>query len=320
MSSISYCSHNSRDVSLEAPIGSASAFSRALLFEVPLPWSRVPLETPHIPQSVTDAITTLQNQQGKVSVYLLAPDSSYAVDGARLIDIQVVDGEVNKREIIATDGDLAGVIQSLAVNEELPAAAFIDPTPWRDLAVCTHGSRDACCASFGAPMYIKMHSAAKSLPNTRVWRCSHLGGHRFAPTMIDLPSGRVWGLVDDEAARGILLGDSDPAALVPHYRGWVGHKQAELQMLEAHLLEHFGWSWTEYSQQGEVLERDDEGRAVRVRITGSHPTLEPVCFEGEIQWGDEFSTIASCNATPVTYIRKNLMNPRAAQPVALGAD
>ena len=314
MASISYCSHNSRDVSLEAPIGSASGFSRAFLFEVPLPWTRIPLETPHIPTSITDAIEEFQAMQGKVSVYLLAPDPAYAVDGARLIDIQVIDGEINKREIIASDGDIASVIQSLAHNEPLPDAATIDPTPWRDVAICTHGSRDACCATFGAPMYLKMHISAKSVPNTRVWRCSHLGGHRFAPTMIDLPSGRVWGLVDDAAARGILLGDSEPEALIPHYRGWVGHKNAELQMLEAHILEHIGWSWTEYAQHGEVLAHDAEGRGVHVRITGTHPTRETVCFEGEIHWGDEFSTIASCNAEPVTYIRKSIAN---AQKLAL---
>lgn len=313
-SSTAFCSHNSRDVSLEAPIGSASGFSRALLFEVPLPWARVPLETPHIPREVTAAIEEFQNEQGKTSVYLLAPDASYAVDGARLIDIQVTDGEIIKREIIATDSDLASVIESLAKSEPLPATAIIDSTPWRDIAICTHGSRDACCATFGAPMYLKMHIAAQSMQNTRVWRCSHLGGHRFAPTMIDLPSGRVWGLVDDAAARGILLNDSEPDSLIPHYRGWVGHKVAELQMLEAHILQHIGWSWTEYAQHGEVLEHDADGRGVRIRITGTHPTLAEVCFEGDIHWGDEFTTIASCNAQPVTYVRKNLAN---AQELAL---
>lgn len=305
---ITYCSHNSRDISQEAPIGSASGFSRAFLFEVPLPWARVPLETAHISKSITDAIDEFQAEQGKVSVYLLAPDPAYSVEGARLIDIQVVDGVINKREIIAADGDIAPVIRSLAHNEPLPTSASIDPTPWRDVAICTHGSRDACCATFGAPMYLKMHVAAQSLPNTRVWRCSHLGGHRFAPTMIDLPSGRVWGLVDDTAARGILLGDTEPTALITHYRGWVGHKAAELQMLESHILEHLGWRWSEYAQQGEILERDAEGRGVHVRITGTHPTLDPVCFEGDIHWGEEFSTIASCNAQPVNYVRKNLAN------------
>ena len=305
---VSFCSHNSRDISREAPIGSAPGFSRAFLFKVPLPWSRVPLETPHIPADITDAIASFQEEQGKVSVYLLAPDPSYEVDGARLIDIRVNDGVITKKEIIATDGDLAPVIRSLAANDPLPASALIDTTPWRDIAICTHGSRDACCAAFGAPMYLKMHTAARSLPNTRVWRCSHLGGHRFAPTMLDLPSGRSWGLVDDSAARGILLGDVAPAALLPHYRGWAGHTSPELQMLEAHILETIGWRWIGYAQHGEILERDAEGRGVRVRITGTHLEHDAICFDADIHWGEEFTTIASCNAKPVIYTRKLLTN------------
>lgn len=138
--------------------------------------------------------------------------------------------------------------------------------------------------------------------------------------MLDLPCGRSWGLMNDSAARGILMGDTEPADLLPHYRGWIGHKDAELQMLEAHMLQHIGWRWTEYAQHGEILERNAEGRGVRVRITGTHPNLDSICFEGEIHWGEEFSTIASCNATPVTYIRKNLVNPRPHREHVLSAD
>lgn len=317
---ITYCSHNARDISQEAPIGSATGLSRCFLIEIPLPWARKPLETPHIPQDVTEALAEFQAEQGKVTVTLLAPDPTYAVDGARLIDIQVIDGSITKRDIIATDGDLAAVIRSLAANAPLPQSATVDDTPWRDIAVCTHGSRDACCATFGAPMYLKMHTAARSLPNTRIWRSSHLGGHRFAPTMIDFPSGRSWGLVDDSAARTIMLRDADLSTLLPHYRGWIGHKDAEVQMLEAQALTQIGWEWNDWQQTGRVVERDSEGRGVVVELTGTHPAHGTVTFLGEIEWGEQFGTIASCNADPVTYVRKKLVNLREREPVGAVAD
>lgn len=310
----SYCSHNSRDVSQENPVGSASGFTRNLLFEVPLPWDRIPLNTAHIPQEVRDALSEVEQNLGKTSVTLLAPDSSYAVDGARLIDVQVIDGRVTRREIIATDGDLAGVIRSIAHGEPLPESAYIDETPWRDIAVCTHGSRDACCATFGFPMYLKMHAAATQLPDTRVWRCSHLGGHRFAPTMIDLPAGRSWGLVDESAAKAIMFQSGDVAELLPHIRGSVIHKAAELQMLEAEVFARIGWSWLEWQQSGEVLERDEAGRGVTVELTGTHPEQKEITFRAEIEWGEEFSTIASCNAEPVQYVRKRLLNVQEITP------
>ena len=309
-----FCSHNSRDTSLESPIGSASAFTRAFLFEVPLPWSRIPLETPQLPEQLRTAIANFEAAKGKTSVYLLAPDSTYAVDGARLIDIAIENGTVHKHEYIAADGNIAKVIDALAADQPLPSSVTEDTTPWRDVAICTHGSRDACCATFGAPTYLKMHAAAKHLPNTRVWRCSHLGGHRFAPTLNDLPDGRVWGLLDEDTARNVLLGGVEPAKLIPHYRGFVGQKGPELQMLEAHILETIGWRWIEFAQTGEVLARDEQGRGTHVRITGTHPDGDSLCFEGDISWGEEFTTIASCNAEPVTYVRKHLENTRELVP------
>ena len=80
--------------------------------------------------------------------------------------------------------------------------------------VCTHGTRDACCARGGMPLY----SALEHVAPTRTWQCSHLGGHRMAPTMLVLPHGVVYGRlpptraeqVVQAADRGELL---DPAVL-----------------------------------------------------------------------------------------------------------
>ena len=53
----------------------------------------------------------------------------------------------------------------------------------RDILVCTHGARDACCGKFGYGFYVEMRGlAAVRGDGVRVWRTSHLGGHRFAPT------------------------------------------------------------------------------------------------------------------------------------------
>lgn len=309
-----YCSQNTRSESREQPIGSASGFTRAFLIETPLPWARKPLESPTIAPELLDALASYEEKIGKASVYLLVPDARYSVEGARLIDVQAVDGRIEKRDLIATDGNIAAIIQSIADDAPLPESSVIDLTPWRDLAVCTHGTRDACCASFGIPMYMKLHIAAEQLPHTRVWRCSHLGGHRFAPTMLDLPSGRSWGLLDDDAALGILRGNIEPRDVAGHYRGWVGFKHSEIQLLESAILQELGWIWTEYTKLADVVECDKEGRGVRVRISGTHPTLEEIHFEGEIEWGETFSTIASCNATPVEYVRKRLLQVRRLSP------
>lgn len=55
--------------------------------------------------------------------------------------------------------------------------------------VCAHGKRDRCCAVLGRPVAAEL---AVEFPGD-VWECSHTGGHRFAPSMILLPSGYTYG-------------------------------------------------------------------------------------------------------------------------------
>lgn len=57
--------------------------------------------------------------------------------------------------------------------------------------VCAHGKRDQCCAVLGRP--VAAHLAGLEAD---VWECSHTGGHRFAPSLILLPSGYTYGRLD----------------------------------------------------------------------------------------------------------------------------
>jgi hypothetical protein len=57
--------------------------------------------------------------------------------------------------------------------------------------VCTNGQRDVCCARFGLPLYTGLRQRVYH----RAWQISHLGGHRFAPNVLALPQGTVYGRV-----------------------------------------------------------------------------------------------------------------------------
>ena len=64
--------------------------------------------------------------------------------------------------------------------------------------VCTNGQRDMCCARYGLPTYARMRETV----GARAWQTTHLGGHRFAPNVLALPQGALYGRVfaDDVAA------------------------------------------------------------------------------------------------------------------------
>lgn len=71
------------------------------------------------------------------------------------------------------------------------------------VAVCAHGKHDQCCAVRGRGAVAAIAAKYPEL----TWECSHLGGDRFAATMLILPEGLCYGRVDS----------TDPSNLVRLY-------------------------------------------------------------------------------------------------------
>lgn len=87
--------------------------------------------------------------------------------------------------------ELAGLVLP-GPDEPLPGELVHDPL----LLVCTHGRRDRCCAVDGRALALSVVDAGEQ----HVWECSHLGGHRFAPTALVLPTGYAYGRLDPATA------------------------------------------------------------------------------------------------------------------------
>lgn len=76
-----------------------------------------------------------------------------------------------------------------------------DPDPDPLLLVCANGRRDRCCGHEGG----RLADALWRGPHRdRVLTCTHLGGHRFAPTALLLPVGALHGRLDPRGAAGLL--------------------------------------------------------------------------------------------------------------------
>jgi hypothetical protein len=76
------------------------------------------------------------------------------------------------------------------------------------IAVCAHGRHDECCATRGRSVAALL--AQREGP--AVWECSHIGGDRFAATLLLFPHGINYGRAD------VL----DPGQMVDEYRA--GHR------------------------------------------------------------------------------------------------
>lgn len=66
--------------------------------------------------------------------------------------------------------------------------------------VCTNGRRDRCCALLGRPLAADLHAAG----GTATWEITHIGGHRFSPTLLLLPHGYAYGRMTPHAVKEVV--------------------------------------------------------------------------------------------------------------------
>lgn len=153
-----------------------------------------------------------------------------------------------------------------------------------DLHVCTHGTVDAACGKYGVPVYRALHGAG-----LRAWRTGHFGGHRFAATAVEFPSGLLWAHLTPELALRVARRDLHPAEVKRHLRGFAGLPPLA-QVLDRELLVQHGWAWLQAErtatvngpdvtlayawngQRGEVRARVEE--AGRLAVPGSSHKAE----------------------------------------------
>lgn len=74
-----------------------------------------------------------------------------------------------------------------------------DPDPL--LLVCANGRRDRCCGHEGGRL---AEALWRGPHRDRVLTCTHLGGHRFAPTALLLPVGALHGRLDQASATDLI--------------------------------------------------------------------------------------------------------------------
>jgi hypothetical protein len=241
------CSVWARDheVPLAATAGTHDGF---LLAEWPHPWPRDAAEV----EALAPAIDTLRAAGVRLQlVQSLSPGADRAL---RLVlyrrsDPSSFSGYV--RSEATTSAPSIG-IDALRLLQQ-PATEWTSDGV-TDVLVCTHGKRDTCCGSAGTTLAMAAERSIGS-PAVRVWRTSHLGGHRFAPTALVLPLGTMWGRLDEPALAGIVHQTLPADRAAAHFRGTCGIGPDPVQLLERVALATVGWGWLDTARTGSMGER-----------------------------------------------------------------
>ncbi|MGE3962213.1 MAG: sucrase ferredoxin [Dehalococcoidia bacterium] len=300
----------------EDPIGSGLFTSRALALEVPAPWGdsfyradplgtirqrTVAMLTDHYARLREDPPPGGPFADGYVSVFAVAPDPGHGVPGvSRALLLERAPGPFRSFEVseyhfpLGSERQLDLVAALLDGRRDYSEVeAFRVPLgAEREFFVCTHGQVDICCGKFGFPLYAE----ARRLEGARVWRASHFGGHRYAPTAWEMPSGYMWGFLDAASTAAILARSGDPAAVRPKMRGASG-LEVQLQLLDRAGFEEFGWPWLAFERSGSVEPVGPGVRRWRVALAYRTPGRQAGAFRGEVEVAGDLPVIGCGSGT-----------------------
>ncbi|MDT0543409.1 MULTISPECIES: sucrase ferredoxin [Streptomyces] len=209
---MSTCATASRDLS-EPLAGTATTATTWLLLEQPGPWGAEALTASHLAPAVGRALERAVKDTG-VRVALIRrpgrhPDChthprqrvfiAHTRPGRSWIRTTTL---TEPERLLALDfgalgaGDPGG-LRPVATG---PGQAWEQYTGDPLVFVCTNGKRDRCCAILGRPLAAELiASGARG-----TWEITHIGGHRFSPTLMVLPHGYAYGRATAQSVQEVL--------------------------------------------------------------------------------------------------------------------
>ncbi|MFI6013726.1 sucrase ferredoxin [Streptomyces sp. NPDC051243] len=219
---MSTCSTVSQD--LDEPIaGTAATATTWLLLEQAGPWGAQALTQSHLDPELGRALEAAAKGTG-VRVALIRRPGRHADCGVpaerRVYVAHTVPGNVwlhaattrDPRRLLDLDFAALGMGDPHTFGSVLQGRPHTgDPLA----LVCTNGKRDRCCALLGRPLAAEL--AASGVEG--VWEVTHLGGHRFSPTLLVLPYGYAYGRAEAHAVKEVLHSVRDGRIVVDGCRG-----------------------------------------------------------------------------------------------------
>ncbi|GAB2720108.1 sucrase ferredoxin [Streptomyces bullii] len=264
---MSTCSTVSRD--LDEPVSGTAATARTwLLLEQPGPWGAKALTSSRLDPALGRALEAAAKGTG-VRIALIRRPGRHAdcrmPATRRVYAAHTVPGGVWLHGATTADpGQLLDLdFGALGRGDHRGFDAVLGGRPHEGghlALVCTNGKRDRCCALLGRPLAAELASSGVE----GVWEVTHLGGHRFSPTVLVLPYGYAYGRAEAHTVKEVLHGVQEGRIVVEGCRGasaWERPGQAAELAVRAAV--------GEYAAEALRIVRTD-GAAPRWEVTVAH--------------------------------------------------
>jgi hypothetical protein len=193
------------------------------LLEQPGPWGAKALTSSHLDPALGRALEAAAKDTG-VRIALIRRPGRHAdrrmPAARRVYAAHVVPGNVWLHSASIPDpAELLGLdFAALGRGDHRSFGALLGGRPHDGdplALVCTNGKRDRCCALLGRPLAAELATSGVE----GVWEVTHLGGHRFSPTVLVLPYGYAYGRAEAHSLKEVLHGAREGRIVVEGCRG-----------------------------------------------------------------------------------------------------
>jgi hypothetical protein len=280
------CADHNRRLAVD-PGGTAIRADRVVLIETPLPWPKPVFA--HRLLAEVDPI--LKAAVVPTRTLATVPAASAGSEASDVVSVTTFDrgpdgGVVERWFEPATAAEMMTLAQALAADDQAvldERAVRSGPLEAPVVLICTQGTHDVCCGSDGTRFATEVEqevarhhgSTGGALGHLRVHRVSHTGGHRFAPTAMTLPDGRMWADLDlDLLTRIVTRSGPVDDDLLGRCRGWWGAETGPGQMAERAVFGQLGWMAENLNRF--IEEGDSCDEAVRMTVTVGDQNSEVV--------------------------------------------
>ena len=289
------CSLDSLDAN-EPLAGTAPLASAWIIVEHPGPWGRDAITDSRLPEGVARHLAATEGTGVKV-ILARHPDRVERTIGPERhvwVARSAPGGSLLRHGTVADVAELLAWDLAAIGRGSLPAFGKVEREPVH--FVCTNGTRDQCCALVGRGLLTALLDARPAGAGTqrdRLWECSHIGGHRFAPVMLTLPTGGVHSRIDVASAEEVIRLADSGEVLVSSFRGRTG-LLAPHQVAAIEVRARFGINDVEAIDVLRVL----DGRAVPTP-PGVDPLKDAETAEAEVRHADGRAWRAGLERVPL---------------------
>jgi Sucrase/ferredoxin-like len=191
-------------------LGTAFPAARLLLVEQPYPWGFEGLRASRFDAATALAVEARGRAEGvRVQAIRRSGRSPHRAQRRwAIVDTRAAEPVLRWGEF-TDDAELLDVPLDGSLGEPDSSPLYL---------VCTHGKHDPCCAARGRPVA----TALAAVRPGRIWQVSHLGGCRFAPSVLVLPLGLMYGRILPSAAAEFVAAADAGEVMTPLLRGRVG--------------------------------------------------------------------------------------------------